>query len=156
MRYTDDPVKILDCALLSATVDWGAIEKKNRIDRMIAGFGDHTSRRIPYDESQDLNADIINDIALANNINSLAIIYGNLKKQADELGTRLTEINEHIKVKCVESLFNCPDGIREIHGISAAVMLLGINNTDIRDIVNEKQNLDVRNIKLIGTIVYTL
>ena len=36
------------------------------------------------------------------------------------------------------------------------LMLLGINNTDIRDIVNEKQNLDVRNIKLIGTIVYTL
>lgn len=156
MRFTDDPVRILDCPMLSSTTDWETIDKKNRIDRMIARFRYNSSPVIAYNESQKMNAGIINDIACANNTDSIAIIHGNLKRQAEELGSHLAEINGNIKIRYIGSLFNSAEASKEIQGAGAAVMLLGINDSDIRDMVNEKQNLSVRNIKLMGTIVYNM
>lgn len=153
LKYADDMEKMMNCMVLAKIVDGDSIDNLKCFDRLIAKIRFREIRKKYRDDM--LEASVLNLVEMMNknNVNSLAIVCGNLRKEAEELKMILEREGKE-RICIISGLKDNTSELSTIQGIEGALLVAKINNSDIRELRDSNMLLSKRKTLLFGMIMY--
>lgn len=134
---------MLNCIELSKCIDWNRIDSKKGLDKAIAKCRLSHERRIEFTESEQINADMIWEMAVNSGVKNLVIIAEGLLDFAGKLKALIDSENKDIEVKVVNSLIYEINGAKSVSDADGAVILAKAMQSSVKDLMQKARHLGI-------------
>ena len=154
LKKSDDLPSLLGCIEYSKCIDWDSIDRKKGIDKLILKCGFFNEKRVELSKTEQINSNMIVEVASKLGLNTIAIICGDFDELAQNLKGVIDREGKGLTVKVVESLVYDADGVKLMSDVEGAVIISKINQSKVIDLKKEANALKNRSIKLLGAVEY--